>query len=43
MKAEQVKEDMKRLDLLMIIHNNPAFTVDVLKRFIVIKGRKKTH
>lgn len=43
MKVEQVKEDMKRLDLLMTIHNDPAFTVEVLKKFVTINRRKKTH
>lgn len=43
LRARQVKEDMRRLDLLMIIHNDPAFTVDVLKKFVVINRRKKTH
>lgn len=41
LRARQVKEDMRRLDLLMIIHNDPVFTVDVLKQFIVIKSRQR--
>jgi hypothetical protein len=40
-KARQVKDDMRRIDLLMIIHNNPAFTFDVLKQFIVVKSRQR--
>jgi len=42
-RARQVKEDMRRLDLLMTIHNDPAFTVEVLKKFVTINRRKKAH